>query len=248
MPIEHFIILIALGTAAGFLNAIAGGGSILTVPAFIFLGLDGATANGSNRIAVIVQSLSAILSFRREKMAAFRKSARYAIFTLPGGILGALIAVNLKDEVFKIILSVLMILIVLTLFVPINKRSSKAAEGKKKSWWIYPSLLGIGLYGGFLQIGVGFLIMAALYHIERLDLVEVNMHKVFMMLFFTLPAFLIFLFSGNINWIYGLVLSAGNALGAWWGAKVSVKGGEKAIRIMVAVAAIIMALKLVQSM
>jgi len=69
-----------------------------------------------------------------------------------------------------------------------------------------------------------------------------------MMLFFTLPAFLIFLFSGNINWIYGLVLSAGNALGAWWGAKVSVKGGEKAIRIMVAVAAIIMALKLVQSM
>ncbi len=248
MPLEHFPVLIALGMAAGFLNAIAGGGSILTVPAFIFLGLDGATANGSNRIAVIAQSLSAILSFRREKRAAFRQSARYALFTLPGGILGALIAVNLKDETFRIILSVLMILIVLTLFIPINRRTEKIETAKTKSWWIYPSLLGIGLYGGFLQIGVGFLIMSALYHIERLDLVEVNMHKVFMMLCFTLPAFLVFLFSGHINWIYGLVLAAGNALGAWWGAKVSVKGGEKAIRIMVAAAAVLMAWKLLQSM
>jgi uncharacterized membrane protein YfcA len=109
------------------------------------------------------------------------------------------------------------------------------------------SLLGIGLYGGFLQIGVGFLIMAALYHIERIDLVQVNMHKVFMILFFTLPAFLVFLFSGHVNWLYGLVLSIGNAMGAWWGAKVSVKGGEKAIRIMIAVAAIIMAAKLLHA-
>jgi len=243
MDLLHIILLVSLGCAAGFINAIAGGGSILTVPALIFLGLDGATANGSNRIAVVIQSISAIFSFRKEKLSAFRQSIHYGLYTLPGGIAGAILAVNISDNTFKTILAVLMILIVMTLFIPLTKRKEENKHGSA-SWWIYPALMGIGFYGGFLQIGVGFMIMAALYHIEKLDLVHVNMHKVFLMLFFTLPAFLVFLFSGHINWTYGLTLSAGNALGAWWGAKVSVKGGEKVIRLFVAGAAILMALKL----
>ncbi|MBN2355958.1 sulfite exporter TauE/SafE family protein [candidate division KSB1 bacterium] len=238
----HIIILIALGCAAGFINALAGGGSILTVPALIFLGLDGATANGSNRIAVIIQSFSAILSFRKEKLTAFRQSAWYGIFTLPGGIAGAILAVRISDATFKTILGILMILIVMTLFIPLHKRNDN--KDHSGSWWIYPALFGVGFYGGFIQIGVGFLIMTTLYHMERLNLIYVNMHKVFLMLFFTLPAFLVFLFNGNIHWLYGLILSVGNATGAWWGAKVTVKGGEKIVRIVVAAAAVMMALKL----
>jgi len=240
MDLVHALLLVVLGSAAGFINAMAGGGSIITVPALIFLGLNGATANGSNRVAVVIQSFSAILSFRREKLAAFRSSLRYGLYTLPGGIAGALLAVRITDATFKVILGILMILIVSTLFIPINKR--RRAGGT--SWWIYPALVGIGFYGGFLQIGVGFMIMAALYHLEKLDLVLVNVHKVFLMLFFTIPALLVFLFTGHVDWLYGLTLSAGNALGAWWGAKVTVRGGEKIIRMVVTAAAVLMAMKL----
>ena len=118
---------------------------------------------------------------------------------------------------------------------------------KKKQFLILciaVSLLGIGFYGGFLQIGVGFLFMAALFHLLRVDLITVNMHKVFIILIYTLPALVIFMWTGNVNWKYGLILAAGNAFGGWWGAHVAVKGGERAIRIILAVAISIMALKL----
>jgi uncharacterized membrane protein YfcA len=125
---------------------------------------------------------------------------------------------------------------------PYSKENRKRTE--KKNWLIYPALVGIGFYGGFLQIGVGFLFMAALYHLLKVDLVLVNMHKVFIILIYTVPALTIFLITGNVNWKLGLSLAAGSALGAWIGARASVKGGEKIIRIVLAVAILIMAAKL----
>jgi hypothetical protein len=107
-------------------------------------------------------------------------------------------------------------------------------------------MLGIGFYGGFIQAGVGFIIMAALLHLMNLDLVRVNMHKVFIVFVFTFPAILIFIFTDNVEWSYALVLSAGNALGGWWSAKVSVKKGERVIRVVLLIAMLIMALKLLR--
>ncbi|MFQ6108627.1 MAG: sulfite exporter TauE/SafE family protein, partial [Candidatus Aminicenantales bacterium] len=99
-------------------------------------------------------------------------------------------------------------------------------------------------YGGCLQIGIGFLFMAALYHLLRVNLVIVNMHKVFIILIYTLPALVVFAWTGNVNWKYGLVLAAGTAFGAWWGAHAAVKGGEKVIRAILALAITIMAFRL----
>ena len=124
-----------------------------------------------------------------------------------------------------------------------KKVSGTSAEGIK-TWVIYPVMFGIGFYGGFIQAGVGFLFMAALYHILKLDLVHVNMHKVFIVMVYTIPALCIFVFTGNVNWILGLCLAVGNSFGAWWGAHFAVKGGEKIIRYILAVAILIMALKL----
>lgn len=243
IPVLHFFLLFAVGAAAGFINALAGGGSILTVPALIFLGLDPITANGTNRIAVVIQCTASIASYHQDKIRLYKESARYALFTLPGAILGALLAVEISDALFKNILGVLTIVIVLTLFLPITKRSQNDIR-KSPKWLFYLVLLAIGFYGGFLQIGVGFLVMACLYHMEKLDLMVVNIHKVFLLLFFTLPALLVFALSGHVHWVPGLMLSAGNATGAWWGAKANLRGGEKLIRIVVALAAVIMALKL----
>ena len=118
--------------------------------------------------------------------------------------------------------------------------------GRPAHPFLYPALVAVGFYGGFLQIGVGFLFMATLYHLLRVDLIRVNMHKVFIILLYTLPALIVFSLTGNVNWGYGLILAAGNALGAWWGARAAVKGGERIIKIILAVAILIMSFKLLK--
>ena len=244
MDYLNLLLLFGVGSIAGFINVNAGGGSSITLPTLIFMGLDGALANGTNRIAIFIQNIFAVASFRKNKMQQFKTSTELSLFTLPGAILGAILASKISSALFEHILGGVLIFIVISLLFSRNYKERSPDQEEQRSWWIYPSLLGIGFYGGFLQIGVGFLFMAALYHLLRVDLITVNMHKVFIILIYTLPALLIFIWTGNVNWKFGLALAAGNALGGWWGAHVAVKGGERVIRIILAVAISIMALKL----
>lgn len=244
MDYLNWLLLFGVGSIAGFINVNAGGGSSLTLPTLIFMGLDGALANGTNRIAIFVQNIFAVASFRKNKMHQFRTSSELSLLTLPGAILGAILAVRISSELFERILGGVLIFIVISLLFSRTYSDRSPDQKEQRSWWIYPSLLGIGFYGGFLQIGVGFLCMAALYHLLRVDLITVNMHKVFIILIYTLPALLIFIWTGNVNWKYGLALAAGNAFGGWWGAHAAVKGGERVIRVILAIAITIMALKL----
>ncbi len=238
-----FLILFGVGIAAGVINVMAGGGSSLTLPALIFLGLDSATANGTNRVGILIQSVFATLSFRKEKISGLNLSLRLAALTIPGAILGALIAVRISDKWFEIILGIIMIGVIISILIPQSKNGITTEEGKK-TWLIYPIMFAIGFYGGFVQVGVGFLIMAALYHLLKINLVFVNMHKVFITLIFTIPALIIFIWTDNVDWLLGLVLAAGNGLGGWWAARISVKGGEKVIRYVMIVAIFIISLKL----
>jgi len=244
MEWTHLLLLFSVGTIAGFINVNAGGGSSLTLPTLIFMGLDAAAANGTNRIGLIIQNMFAVTSFRKNKVQNFKKSSFLALFTLPGAVIGAAAATQVSNVLFQKILGGVLIFIVLSLFMsPAYKNENKNLH-LERSWFIYPALFGIGFYGGFLQIGVGFLFMAALYHLLRVNLILVNMHKVFIILIYTIPAFFIFLYTGNINWKYGLILAAGNGIGGWWGAHVAVKGGEKIIRIILGISITIMAFKL----
>jgi len=237
------LILFGVGIVAGVINVIAGGGSSLTLPALIFLGLDSATANGTNRVGILIQSLFATLTFRKEKISGLNLSLRLAALTIPGAVLGALIAIRISDEWFQRILGLIMIGIIISMLVPKAKHDITTAQGKK-TWLIYPIMFAIGFYGGFIQVGVGFLIMAALYHLLKINLVFVNMHKVFITMIFTIPALLIFMWTDNVDWLLGLILAAGNGLGGWWAARISVKGGEKVIRYVMIVAIFIISLKL----
>jgi len=241
------ILLFGVGSVAGFINVNAGGGSSISLPILIFLGLDSALANGTNRVAIFLQNIFAVSSFRQQKVHQFKQSFFFSLFTLPGAALGAILAVKIDDVWFQRILAVVMIGIVFSMFVsPANSHSPTSNSSSNRKWLIYPALIGIGFYGGFLQVGVGFIFMAALYHLLRLNLVFVNMHKVFIILIYTIPALAIFIITGNVNWGYGLSLAAGNSLGGWWGAKASVKGGEKVIRIVLVVAILIMSIKLLR--
>ena len=242
----QFIILFLVGIAAGFINVNAGGGSTITLPTLIFLGLDASVANGTNRIGILLQNFSAVSSFKREQYSKFNLSFKLALMTLPGAIIGAYFSINISDKVFEIILALVMIGVIITLLLP-KKSFEVSSNGEGKySWTVYLAMFGIGFYGGFVQVGVGFILMAALHHLMKLNLIFVNMHKVFIILLYTIPALLVFIISDNVNWILGLSLASGNMIGAWWGVKFSVKGGEKYIRFVLIAAIIIMVLKLLK--
>ena len=237
------LILFAVGAVAAFINVNAGGGSSLTLPVLIFLGLDPTVANGTNRVAIIFQNISAVYSFKTEKFYELKNSLILSALTLPGAIAGAIIAVKIGDELFQKILAVVMILIIITMLIP-KKKTKKTNNDFTVDWKIVLSMIVVGFYGAFIQVGVGFLLMASFQYLMKLDLIRVNMHKVFVVLVFTVPALLVFILTDNINWYYGLTLSAGNVFGGWWGAKMSVKKGEKFIKFVLIIAIFIMAIKL----
>ena len=236
-------VLTCVGLIAGFINVNAGGGSTLTLPTLIFLGLDSSVANGTNRIAILLQNISAVQSFKQENFFDLKTSLKLSLLALPGSVAGALLAVRLEDKLFQIILGIIMIGIVISMILPRNKTNNKD-EPIKPNTGIYLSMIGIGFYGGFIQVGVGFLLMASLQFLMKLDLVRVNMYKVFIVLIYTIPALLIFAFTDNVNWLLGFFLAIGNILGGWWGVKMQIKKGEGLIKFVLIIAVFIMALKL----
>ena len=241
--IQSLILLFSVGIVSGFINVNAGGGSSLTLPTLIFLGLDSALANGTNRISILIQSYSAVYSFKKEKYSDFKLSFKIAWLTLPGSIIGSLLVLNLSDEVFEKVLGAVMIGIIITMIIP-RKKVNVIDGNNKISWSVYLAMFFIGFYGGFIQVGVGFILMAVLQHLMKLDLLSVNMHKVFIVMIFTIPATIVFIVTGNVNWAMALTLAAGNSLGAWWAAKFAVKKGEKLIKVVLIASILIMSLKL----
>ncbi|MBN1481465.1 sulfite exporter TauE/SafE family protein [candidate division KSB1 bacterium] len=239
----QWLVLFGVGAVAGFMNVLAGGGSTITMPLLIFLGLDSAMANGTNRVALFVQNLFAIRSFHGEEKYHLPTVLKYSAWTLPGAILGALFAISINDLLFRKILAIVIIGVMMTVLLPQSKKSIETGS-QKNSWLIYPALLGIGFYGGFIQAGVGFFIMAAFAHILHMNLIKVNMIKVFIVFIYTIPALLIFIVSKNVDYILALALASGNAFGAWWGAKLTVRKGEKVIRFVLFVVVLFMAVKL----
>lgn len=241
----RLVLLFGVGSLAGFLNVMAGGGSTITLPALIFLGLEGSLANGTNRVGILAQTFSAVISFRQEKYSKFKLSLKLAAFTLPGAIVGSIIAANIGDELFQKILAYVLIGVIISMLLrKLDQKKIGNNRGHPNSWLIFPAMFAIGFYGGFIQVGVGFMFMATLYHLMRLNLVHVNMHKVLIILIYTIPALIVFSLTDNVNWKLGLVLAAGMAFGAWWSAKLSVKRGEGVIRIVLVVLILMMSLRL----
>ncbi len=239
------LLLFVIGILAAIINVNAGGGSSFTLPVLIFMGLDSVTANGTNRIAILMQNITSVYAFKQERFDQFKLSWKLSLLTLPGAVIGAFTALKMDDELFQKVLGVIMILIVLTIIFPSKKLLvTNDSENKKLSLPVILSFIAIGFYGGIIQVGIGFLLMGVLNKIMKFSLIYVNMHKVFVVFILTIPALLIFIVSGKINWYYGLSLGVGNAIGGWWATKISIIKGEKFIKDVLAIAILLMALKL----
>jgi uncharacterized protein len=245
MEIWYIPVVFTVGIIAGFINTLAGGGSLLTLPILIFLGLPTAVANGTNRLAIMTQCLFAVIGFKRKGVSGFKLSLLLSVPALIGAIIGAQIAVDMSDILFKRVLAVIMLLILgLILWNPRQDVGSLMSSGRNHLIITMIAFFFIGFYGGFIQVGVGFIIIAALTTIKGLNLVNTNSHKVFITGIYTIFALIVFAFNGKICWTIGLCLAAGMGLGGWIGSHWVVAGGERWIRLALTICVIAMVIKL----
>ena len=246
MTFYEYVLLISTGIAAGFINTVAGGGSLLTLPLLIFMGLSAAEANGSNRVALFIQNIFAVRGFKSKGISVFPFSYWISISATFGALIGAYFGTKISTPNFNKILSIITILVVIiTLLKPyLNKTEVQEHFTEKRNLASIFVFFCIGIYGGFIQVGVGFIIIAALTGIHSLNLVKTNSIKVFVVLCYTPVALLVFVYNEKVLWTYGLVLAIGNAIGGWVASRWSARVNEKWIRLILILTLSTFAIKL----
>lgn len=246
MELWQGALIFVLGILSGFLNVMAGGGSLLTVPVMVFMGIPGPVANGTNRIGILTQNITAVITFFRKGFSDFKLSLSLSVMTVPGAIAGAYLGSQLEGVWFNRILAIIMIgIMVIMAFDQGNSTAvSKQSVSRKRMIIGHLLMIGVGFYGGFIQVGVGFIIMPVLNRVMGIDLVRVNMHKVFIAGIYTIIALIVFASQVQILWALGACLGVGNAIGGWLGTHLTISKGEKLIRIVLNVVLVIFVIKL----
>ena len=245
-----FVGLLLAGVGAGFINVLAGGGSVFVFAGLIFVGLSPAVANATVRMGLLGQSLIATNAFRKHNLFYGREGFLLGLASLPGAILGSFLASNIDESLIKTILIFVMCFVVVSILLPNKFNLNQLADKEvapEISPWAYPLMFLVGCYGGFIQAGVGFLIMAVLGSMSGASLLQVNSLKVFIVLCYTIPTLVVFYYNGLIAFAYGIPLMIGYATGGWFGVRWSVEKGDKAIRWVVAIMITLMAIKLIST-
>lgn len=232
MTIIEAIALIISGLAVGFINTLAGGATIISLSMLMFLGLPLNVANGTHRIAAALQTLTSVSTFRSKNVLDWRKGLILGIPVIAGSIIGARIAIEIHEEAFEKIVAVVMILmLVLILYKP--KRWLKGKQElieQRFSWKQVILFFVIGLYGGFIYVGIGYFLLAAIVMSAGYDVVRANAIKVLIVLMYVPFTIGVFLWGDMINLEYGLVLAIGQVAGAYIGARSAVANGANFVR------------------
>jgi uncharacterized membrane protein YfcA len=237
----HVALLLLGGLVAGVVNTLAGGGSLLTVPLLVLVGLPGTVANGTNRIGILLQSAAAAWSFRSRGVFEPRAVGRVMLPVGAGAGAGALWAAQLADATFERVFGVLM----LVLLVPTLRRPPAAGAPGTRLGPVASAALffGVGLYAGAFQAGVGIPLLFALLH-AGWDSVRANAIKAAVVAVATLVAVPVFAAEGQIEWLPAALLAAGFTAGGSLGAHLAVGGGERLVRPVLAVAVMALAARM----
>jgi uncharacterized protein len=242
-----YIFVILAGIAAGFINTLAGSGSLIVIPLLIFLGIPANIANGTNRIAILLQTLVATGSFKQSKITDYKGIGHLILPSILGAIGGSFLAANIEAKNFeKIIGGLLLFMFILLLVNPERWLKGRNENTEKHPVWLqFLIFFAIGFYGGFIQAGVGLFLLGGLVFSSGLNLVKANAVKSYLVLIYSIFALLIFAIKIQVDWKIGLVLSIGNMTGAWIAVKATVKWGPNLIRYMLLVILLVSALKLI---
>jgi uncharacterized protein len=243
---QHTLLLAAVpvvGFAAGFINTLAGSGSLLTLPILILLGLPANVANGTNRVGVVLQNIVAVATFRQRGVLPLAGSWKLILPSVVGAVIGAELAVDLDEALLRRTIGVLMlVLLVVMLLKPERWIAEHAAPRAPRLLVEVPLFFVIGVYGGFIQVSVGLFLMAGLVLGAGYNLVGANALKNLIVLVFSAAALVVFVVNDQVQWTLGLLLGAGQAVGAWVAAHFAVRRGAEFVRwavIVITVAAAI---------
>ena len=238
---ESYALLVLVGAVAASVNVVAGGGSFLTLPILIVLGLPPSLANATNRVGVVVQSAGAVWGFGRRGMLDWRSALWAGLPACLGAIAGPWLALVVGDAAFKRVLAVLMVAVTLLTF-SWSGRVAGPPRSHPPAWTPLAFVL-VGLYGGFVQAGVGFFILAVTSAVG-LDLRRGNIVKVLCVSLLTTLSLAIFASQGRVVWPAGLALATGSVVGSELGVRLALRTPERGLRAIVTAAVLLFAVRL----
>ncbi|MEA3504624.1 MAG: sulfite exporter TauE/SafE family protein, partial [Bacteroidota bacterium] len=232
MGIFEAVILILTGISVGFINTLAGGATIISLSVLMFMGLPLNVANGTHRIAAAFQTATSVATYKKKNILDWRKGLVLAIPTIVGSIIGARIAVDINEELFKKIVAVVMIVILLMILYKPQRwlQGNEKLLAKKIDWKQILLFFALGLYGGFIYVGIGYFLLAAIVLSVGHDVVKANAIKVFIVMLYVPFTLGVFIWGGVVNFEYGFVLAIGQIIGGYIGAKAAITKGTGFVR------------------
>lgn len=238
-------LLVLAGLFAGFINTLAGSGSLITLPLLMFMGLSPHQANATNRIAIFFQNVVAVRNFKQQGLINYKSSLFLVIPALVGSVIGASVAININEDILNLFIGALLFVMFFVILLKPDKwvKAQAGQINEKPAFWQIVIFFFIGLYGGFIQAGVGFFLLSGLVLGVGYDLIKANAIKVLIVLSYTALALIIFIYSGHINYLYGLILATGNAAGAFIASKYAQQIGVKYIRYILLFTVFVAAIK-----
>ena len=243
MELWQLPILIAGGFLCGIINALAGGGSFVTLPLLMMIGLPPQIANATNRVAIMLQTMAGVATYHHHGVRPWKHLPRIAVPAVLGALLGAYLAAHLDEAIFRRVAAVLFVIMIATVFIDPKKWARENTMGRIKPA-LYPVFFLLGAYGGFLQAGVGTLLIGTFVLLGGYDVVNGNALKFSLALVWTAVSLTIFAGFGQVQWIPGLCLALGTILGGIVGAKLVIAKGSRWVRYVVIASAIGAILKL----
>lgn len=233
MSQEMIIAMLVLsGIVVGVINTLAGGGAIISMTLFMVLGLPIGVANGTNRIAVVLQNFTSSVAFLRKRMLDIKSGIKLSIPAVIGNIVGSLVASQISDATFKICMAI--VLTVVLVYMIFEQRNPTVhihgGHPLEIRWWHYLWFLLLGFYGGYIYIGLGYAVLAATIWSMKLDIITANVVKCFIIFVATPFSLLIFMLNGQVDYSYGLWHGLGNVIGAVLASHYAMAWGVKFVR------------------
>jgi uncharacterized protein len=238
------LLLVLVGLITGFINIFAGGGSLLSYPLLILLGLPVSVANGTNKLGLILGGFTGSVNFIKNGHITFKEVLPVAPVSLIGVFVGSKLSIDMDEKIYSSILAVVMI-VVLAVIIFKPHKLLKTGAGKNSNFGLILSFAFIGFYAGFIQIGMGYLVIAVLSLSTDFSLLKITAYKVLIAgFFFVTVSAAIFVFYGKVSILYGISLGIGNAAGSYIGSNMAIKNGEKIINPILVISVIVMSIKI----
>lgn len=234
MQTFEIIALVVSGLFVGFINTLAGGGTIISFTVLMLLGLPANVANGTNRVPIIFQNIVAVRNFKKKKILDTSKALALGIPTVIGSILGSLLVINIDQQMIEMYFGIIML--VMLFFLIYNPsvwlKGKEDLIKKKTPIWMMVIFFLIGIYGGVIHVGIGYFLLIGLVLGAGYDLVRANAMKNLLVLLYVPFTLVVFIKNDQVRWDFGLTHAIGNIIGAYIASKWASEWGANFVRWM----------------